>query len=371
VDAKLLEAKKKEEEAEAAQFELAKTDADAKIKEITDAKKKVFDECKTNLDNIKKLVTDNFPGLASRKSTRKILDLIKMEKGLLEGLKLLERHSKKNLNESRLKKKKADEPAATPAETPAATPAETPAETPAATPAETPAATPAETPAATPAETPAETPAADPATPSEEPVVEEPEKTPEEIIKDAFMTGAKDLIEKTKPKIDAFIKKSKETFGKIKDELKMVKRSTPSDSHNLDLILQNQNMAKRRFKQKYRKLNSKLKEDETLNVAESKAALDDLVALAYSVDHEVIGDDGMELMAELQNLGGELNSLLTFEVLAGEIKSMIDQALEEDQPMGKIKRADIMSYMINKVTDENSKYERAVAKCYDLKNDIN
>lgn len=186
------------------------------------------------------------------------------------------------------------------------------------------------------------------------------------------MTGAKDLIEKTKPKINAFIKKSKETFGKIKDELKMVKRSTPSDSHNLDLILQNQNMAKRRFKQKYRKLNSKLREgDETLNVAESKAALDDLVALAYSVDHEVIGDDGMELMVELQNLGGELNSLLTYEVLAGEIKSMIDQALEEDQPMGRIKRADIMSYMINKVTDENSKYERAVAKCYDLKNDIN
>jgi len=162
-------------------------------------------------------------------------------------------------------------------------------------------------------------------------------------------------LKKTKPKINEFIKKSKETFGKIKDELKMVKRSTPSDSHNLDLILQNQNIAKRRFKQKYRKLNSKSKGDEPLNVAESKAALDDLVALAYSVDHEVIGDDGMELMVELQNLGGELNSLLTFEVLAGEIKSMIDQALEEDQPMGRIRRADIMSYMINKVTDENAK----------------
>lgn len=93
------------------------------------------------------------------------------------------------------------------------------------------------------------------------------------------------------------------------------------------------------------KIKSNLKaDDEKLNVPEAKAALDDLVQMAYSMPKDVIGEDGMSKMMELQSLSTELNSLLTFEVLASEIKNMISSALAEDQPMGQIKRnGDIMS----------------------------
>jgi len=52
---------------------------------LTDAKKKVFDECKKSLDNITKLVSDNFS--AAKRSSSKFINNIKIEQALIEGLK--------------------------------------------------------------------------------------------------------------------------------------------------------------------------------------------------------------------------------------------------------------------------------------------
>jgi len=193
------------------------------------------------------------------------------------------------------------------------------------------------------------------------------------------MTGATDLIEKVKPKIDKEIKTAKETFGKIKAELKIKKKSmVPSSIQSNNTSFSQQIVSnisssddmKTRFKQRQsHKLYSRLKTaGDSLPIAESKVQLDELLVDAYSIK-AMLGSDGEEKMAELKEVGVKLNSMMGYEVTALEIKRLIADSLA-DGPMSLIKRSEMVEYMINKVTEENVKFEQAIANCYELKNDI-
>jgi len=193
------------------------------------------------------------------------------------------------------------------------------------------------------------------------------------------MTGATELIEKVKPKIDKEIKKAKETFGKIASELKIKKKSmipssiqsnNTSFSHQIVSNISSSDEMKTRFKQRHsHKLYSRLKTAaDSLPIAESKVQLDELLVDAHSIK-DMLGSDGEGKMAELKEVGVKLNSMMGYEVTAVEIKRLIVDSLA-DGPMSLIKRSEMVSYMINKVTEENVKFEQAIANCYELKNDI-
>lgn len=100
---------------------------------------------------------------------------------------------------------------------------------------------------------------------------------------------------------------------------------------------------------------------EKLNSSELKVQLDELIKSTSEIK-DLMDSEGEQKVAELRAISGKLNTLLTYDVTLVEIKSIIETAEAEDV-INSVKRGEIMAYMINKVTEENAKIERALSKC--------
>jgi len=100
---------------------------------------------------------------------------------------------------------------------------------------------------------------------------------------------------------------------------------------------------------------------EKLNSSELKVQLDELIKSTSEIK-DLMDAEGDQKVAELRAISGKLNTLLTYDVTLVEIKSIIETAEAEDV-INSVKRGEIMAYMINKVTEENAKIERALSKC--------